>query len=205
MPVMRKLVPVLMLAVAAAGCSHDGRALKPVPPGATAPPTTSATTAPAAQPGASIGAAPLALTSPAFAPGAAMPVELTCDSTNVSPSLQWTGVPAGTVQLALTVTDPDAKGFVHWVVADLPAAATGIGPGAVPEGATQAQNGKGTLGGTGPCPPQGPAHHYVFTLYALSAPSGVVAGMSAADAIVRITAAPVLSTATLTGVYQRRG
>jgi hypothetical protein len=44
----------------------------------------------------------------------------------------------------------------------------------------------------------------VFTLYALSAASGVTAGMDAKAAIVQITAAPVLATATLTGTYQRR-
>jgi Raf kinase inhibitor-like YbhB/YbcL family protein len=123
----------------------------------------------------------------------------------VSPSLQWAVPPAGTVELALTVTDPDAGGFVHWVLTGLAPVLRGLGPGAVPEGAVEAMNGKGGAGWTGPCPPQGPAHHYVFTLYAPSAASGVTEGMEAKAAIVRITAAPVLATATLTGTYQRRG
>jgi Raf kinase inhibitor-like YbhB/YbcL family protein len=132
-----------------------------------------------------------------------MPVELTCDGTNVSPSLEWTGVPGEAVELAITVTDPEAKGFVHWVLAGLPPGVRALGPGAVPEGAAEATNGAGTTGWTGPCPPQGPAHHYVFTLYALSAASGVTDGMPAAEAIVKITAAPVLATANLVGQYQR--
>jgi Raf kinase inhibitor-like YbhB/YbcL family protein len=191
---MRRAFVFSVIAVLLVACSHDGRTLAPVPPGATAP-----TTLPALSPDA------LVMTSSAFAANAALPVELSCDGTNVSPSLQWTGViPEQTVELALTVTDPDAGGFVHWVLTGLPPVLRGLGPGAVPEGAVEAMNGKGTEGWTGPCPPQGPAHHYVFTLYALSGPSGVTAGMDAKAAIVRITAAPVLATAVLTGTYQRR-
>jgi Raf kinase inhibitor-like YbhB/YbcL family protein len=193
-PVLVSLVGLASVLLVA--CSHDGRTLAPVvPPDATAP-----TTAPALSPDA------LVMTSSAFAANAAMPVELSCDGTNVSPSLQWTGViPEQTVELALTVTDPDAGGFVHWVLTGLPPVLRGLGPGAVPEGAVEAMNGKGAAGWTGPCPPQGAAHHYVFTLYALSGPSGVTAGMDAKAAIVRITATPVLATAVLTGTYQRSG
>jgi Raf kinase inhibitor-like YbhB/YbcL family protein len=200
-------VSALVVVCALGGCTHAGRALKPVAPGATAPPTTvvtSSTSAPS-QPGAgSIGATGLALSSSAFAPNGLMPVELSCDGTNVSPSLEWTGVPDGAVELAVTVTDPEAKGFVHWVLAGLPASVRALAPGAVPEGAAEATNGKGTTGWTGPCPPAGPAHHYVFTLYALSAASGVTDGMAAAEAIVKITSAPVLATANLVGQYQRQ-
>jgi Raf kinase inhibitor-like YbhB/YbcL family protein len=194
---MRRLMFVGLASLVVTACAHDGRTLQPAPPGATAPTTVPATSTTTGQ--------ALVLTSSAFAPSAPMPVELSCDGTNVSPSLQWTGVvPATTAEMALTVTDPDAGGFVHWVVTDLAPVLRGIGPGAVPEGAVEAMNGKGELGWTGPCPPQGPAHHYVFTLYALAAPSGVTSGMSATEAIVQITSAPVLATATLTGTYQRR-
>ena len=193
---MRALSVVALAGVFLIGCSHDGRTLAPAPPGATAPTTVPTTS--------SVPAAAFSLTSSAFAANAAIPVELSCDGTNVSPSLQWTAPPAGTVELALTVTDPDAGGFVHWVLTGLPAVLRGLGPGGAPEGAVEAMNGKGTPGWTGPCPPQGPAHHYVFTLYALSAASGVTEGMEAKAAIVQLTAAPVLATATLTGTYQRR-
>jgi Raf kinase inhibitor-like YbhB/YbcL family protein len=194
---MRRLVLLVLSGLALVACAHDGRTLQPAPPGATAPTTIPATSTTA---GAALG-----LTSSAFTPNGPLPVELTCDGTNVSPSLQWTGaVPAGATELVLTVTDPDAGGFVHWVLTGLAPVLRGIGPGAVPEGAIEAMNGKGEAGWTGPCPPQGPAHHYVFTLYALGAPSGVTAGMSATDAIVKITSAPVLASATLTGTYQRR-
>ncbi|MEY2456778.1 MAG: hypothetical protein QOK06_1872 [Acidimicrobiaceae bacterium] len=204
---MRTWMLLGLAAVLVAGCTHDGRTLRPPPPGATLPATTvplTSTTA-ALQPGVgSVTPADLVLTSSAFAANAAMPVELTCDGTNVSPSLQWTGVPTGTTELVLTVTDPDAKGLVHWVIAGLSSVLRGLGPGAAPEGAIEATNGTGAVGWTGPCPPQGPAHHYVFTLYALSAPSGVTAGMPATEAIVRVTGASILAETTLTGIYRRQ-
>jgi Raf kinase inhibitor-like YbhB/YbcL family protein len=197
---MRAVALAALVGLLVVGCAHDGRTLQPAPPGATAPPTT----VPATSTTAAVGTG-LILSSSAFASNGPIPVELTCDGTNVSPSLQWSAAPAGTVELALTVTDPDAGGFVHWVLTGLAPGVLALGPGAVPEGAVEAMNGKGTPGWTGPCPPPGPAHHYVFTLYALSGPSGVAAGMSPTEAIVKVTAAPVLATATLAGTYQRRG
>ena len=60
------------------------------------------------------------------------------------------------------------------------------------------------IGWTGPCPPKGPAHHYVFSLYALSSPSGLSDGVDGPTAIATLQNthnAP----ATLTGTYQRGG
>ena len=63
---------------------------------------------------------PFVLTSTAFADGDAIAREFSCDGANVSPPLKWTGVQAGTAALVLVVDDPDARGFVHWLVLDLP-------------------------------------------------------------------------------------
>ena len=63
--------------------------------------------------------------------GGTIDVRFTCDGEDVSPALSWTAPPAGTVELALVVTDDDAGGFVHWAVGGIPAAA-----GAVSEGGT---------------------------------------------------------------------
>ena len=63
----------------------------------------------------------LSLASATFADGGAIPARHSCDGADVSPPLAWSGVPRGTRALALIVDDPDARGFVHWVVFDLPA------------------------------------------------------------------------------------
>jgi len=115
-----------------------------------------------------------------------------CTGGNISPALQWSNIPVGTQSLSLQVYDPDApsgSGFWHWAVYDMPATTTGLAQGAgnspatLPVGAfggntdfldTGATGGNGNYGG--PCPPaKDPAHHYIFTLYALDVPQLEVA------------------------------
>src|SRR5260370_10637299 len=62
------------------------------------------------------------VTSTAFREGETIPKQYTADGKNVSPPLQWSGVPDGTVSLALICDDPDApRGtWVHWVLFNLP-------------------------------------------------------------------------------------
>lgn len=188
---------VVAIALLVAGCAHDGRTLQPPPAGASAPPLAT-TTAPG-----QTSAAPIALTSTAFETGGAIPLEHTCDGAGVSPPLAWGSVPEGTAELAITVTDTDFNGFVHWVLAGLDPNVQALAIGGVPEGAVEANNDAGTAGWRGPCPPKGSGpHHYVFTLYALTSATGVTAGMSGKDAIAAISRVPGL-TATLIGAYQR--
>jgi Raf kinase inhibitor-like YbhB/YbcL family protein len=116
-----------------------------------------------------------------------------CTGGNISPSLQWSGVPAGTKSLALQMYDPDAptgSGFWHWAVYDIPATTTSLAQGAgnsaatLPVGAfggttefldTGVTGGNGNYGG--PCPPTGDKpHRYIFTLFALSVDKLEVAG-----------------------------
>lgn len=114
------------------------------------------------------------LTSSAFAEGGAIPSKYTCDGKDVSPPLDWSGVPAGAKSLALIVDDPDAPDpkapkmtWVHWVLYDIPPAAGGLAEGAhTPAGAKDGVNDWGRTGYGGPCPPIG-RHRYVHKLYAL--------------------------------------
>ena len=119
----------------------------------------------------------LTLTSPAFAPGGEIPAVYTCQGDDISPALQWNGIPAGAASLALIMDDPDAPDpknpkmtYVHWVLYNLPASASGlpegVNPSDLPAGTLQGLNDWKRTGYGGPCPPIG-RHRYFFKLYAL--------------------------------------
>ena len=143
---------------------------------------------------------PFELTSPAFADGEAIPSEYTCDGPDNQLPLAWSGIPEGTAELALVMHDPDAGGFVHWVVGAIPADATELA-GELPESAVAGRNDFGEAGYLGPCPPSG-NHGYLFTLYALSAPLELE-GVPTARAIRQAAADKTLATAVLNGTYRR--
>jgi Raf kinase inhibitor-like YbhB/YbcL family protein len=90
---------------------------------------------------------------------------------NISPALAWSGAPEGTRSYAITCFDPDAptgSGWWHWVVTDIPADVTSFDEGAeLPPGSRTWLNDYGYTGWGGPWPPPGPAHHYVFTVFAV--------------------------------------
>jgi Raf kinase inhibitor-like YbhB/YbcL family protein len=101
---------------------------------------------------------------------------LGCEGGNLSPHINWEGMPQGTLSFVLTVFDQDAgngKGWFHWVVVNIPYAVNSLprgagGDGAVEAvGALQTRNDFGQSGYGGPCPPPGETHRYVVTLTAL--------------------------------------
>jgi Raf kinase inhibitor-like YbhB/YbcL family protein len=149
---------------------------------------------------------PFTLTSTAFDEGAAIPRKFSCDGENVSPALEWSGAPDDTSALALIVDDPDANGFVHWVVFDLTGSQSGGLAEAVsasPDAPNQGRNSFGEIGWGGPCPPSG-THHYRFTLLALDAPLGL-SGTPSGEDVRRAAEGHTLAQAELTGTYQRGG
>ena len=112
------------------------------------------------------------LTSTAFADGSDIPEKYTCDGADVSPPLTWSNVPQGTRSLALIVDDPDARGWTHWSlyniptdVEKLPEAVTS--PAGSPTGTIAGVNDFKRKGYGGPCPPGGAPHRYLFKIYAL--------------------------------------
>jgi Raf kinase inhibitor-like YbhB/YbcL family protein len=127
----------------------------------------------------------LVLTSPDFSAGGNLPDSvvlngLDCHGPNISPALQWSGAPAGTKGFALVLDDYEARGgdgFVHWAAYNIPAASTGLASNAgavegdLTSGGRQAYNDFLKRSYGGPCPPEGPAHKYRFTVYALDLPS----------------------------------
>jgi Raf kinase inhibitor-like YbhB/YbcL family protein len=147
----------------------------------------------------------ITLRSPAFADGDTIPRVYTCDGDDVSPPLEWSGVPPDAAQLAIVVEDPDAPGgtFVHWVLWGPDAGLPGLGEGQVPAGAREGRNDFGRVGWGGPCPPRGSdPHRYVFTLLAVSEPLAVEAGASA-DIVKRAAEGKVLAEGRLTARYGR--
>ena len=119
--------------------------------------------------------AAFSLASSAFIDGGPIPTRFSCEGDDVSPDLTWSGAPDGTASLALVVTDPDAGGFVHWLVYDMSGTPSGGLPVAAsesPDAPPQGTNGFGRLGYGGPCPPSG-RHRYEFVLYALDRPLGL--------------------------------
>jgi len=108
----------------------------------------------------------LTLHSSSFSDGQEIPQRHGKRAANVSPELSWDEAPPGTESFALAMvdTDPVARGYVHWLVADiepgvneLPEGAAG---GAMPRGASEVSP------YAGPFPPSG-THDYELTLYAL--------------------------------------
>jgi Raf kinase inhibitor-like YbhB/YbcL family protein len=157
----------------------------------------------------------LRITTTAFDAGARMPEKYTGEGVDVSPALEWTGVPAGTQELALIVDDPDAprpEPWVHWVIAKIPADATGLPEGvpreeklSTPAGAVQGVNSwpDDNIGYRGPMPPTGHgAHHYHFKLYALDAKLDVPAGLTKA-ALLEAMQGHIVAEAEVIGTYAR--
>ena len=117
------------------------------------------------------------ITSTAFSEGDKIPRISTCDDQNVSPPLAWTGVPTGTVSLALIMDDPDAPSgtWVHWVLYNIPAETTNLEQGKT-GGGTDGKNDFSKLGYGGPCPPRGSNHRYYVKVYALDIKLDIKAG-----------------------------
>lgn len=149
----------------------------------------------------------LAISSPAFAAGAPIPQTYTCDGQNISPPLQWQGVPAGARSLALIVDDPDAPSgtFTHWLAWNIAPDTTQLAenfsataPASVGQGTSDfRQPGYG-----GPCPPPGAAHHYHFTLYALDTALDLAAG-AGKQQLLDAMQGHIVAQAELVGTYQR--
>lgn len=119
----------------------------------------------------------MTMISAAFDAGNHIPKAHTCDGSNISPPLSWSGLPAQTKSLVLIVDDPDApdpaapqRTWVHWVLYNIPAQSLGLDEGVVlhnlPSGTRQGTNDWQRTGYGGPCPPIG-CHRYFHKLYAL--------------------------------------
>jgi Raf kinase inhibitor-like YbhB/YbcL family protein len=132
-----------------------------------------------------------------------IPPKYTCDGNDVSPPLEWRISGADQLaELALIVSDPDARNFTHWVVARIPGGDTvldeGAGDPTAGNGLLQGQNSFGSIGYQGPCPPAGATHHYRFALYAFATPPDLSTSPTA-DEVRRAGGSPVVEFEALYG------
>mgnify|MGYP003641952040 CR=1 FL=1 len=135
----------------------------------------------------------------------AMPTLYTCDGKDISPALSWAGAPEKAASFALVMKDIDApKGpLYHWVVYNIAKTAQELPEAApLPAGASVAVNSFDKPSYSGPCPPKGAAHTYVFTLYALDSKLTLPKD---ADATTTLSAlkSHIIGQADITGVYSR--
>ena len=96
------------------------------------------------------------------------------NSPNMSPELNWTGVPAGTKSFAIVLQDLSNE-FIHWAIWNIPGDATGVDANIAkdtanppnPAGSQQAGLGSGATD-HGYFGPGSDCNAYEFTVYALS-------------------------------------
>lgn len=148
------------------------------------------------------------LTSGAFKDGEAIPRAYTCDGVNISPPLEWAGVPRTARTIAIVVDDPDAPGgdWVHWVLYNLPADNIGLIENmplteTLKAGGFQGKNDFGKIGFGGPCPPTG-THRYFFRIYAVDSELSLKAGATRAE-LVKAMESHIVVQGQLMGTYRR--
>ena len=159
----------------------------------------------------------LSLTTTAWSDGGSIPAKYTQAGAQVSPPLAWSNVPDGVQSFVLIARDTDAAigtgtdDILHWMLWNIPGSARSLAE-AMPQG-NQLPDGTRQISASGPyyrgpgAPAAGPAHHYVFELYALDATVDVPAiGQSPAStraAVEQAMAGKVRAKGTLVGLFKR--
>ena len=148
------------------------------------------------------------LTSAAFKESQTIPRAYTCDGANVSPPLEWSGVPKTAKTIAIICDDPDAPAgtWVHWVLFNLPADKIGLVENTpttenLSGGGMQGTNDFKKIGYGGPCPPSG-THRYFFKLYAFDGELPLKAGATKAD-LLKAMEGHIIGQGQLMGTYSR--
>jgi Raf kinase inhibitor-like YbhB/YbcL family protein len=159
----------------------------------------------------------MTLTSAAWPDGGRIPLKHTQAGDQVSPPLAWSNVPDGVASFVLIAHDVDAAigngtdDTLHWMLWNIPAASRGLSEGLparpeLPDGTRQLSASGPYYRGPGAAA-AGPAHHYLFELFALDSPLGVPAvGASPPQtraAVVAAMAGHVRGKAAFVGLFKR--
>ena len=160
----------------------------------------------------------MTLVATAWPDGGQIPVKHTQAGEETSPAFTWSPVPDNTVSFALIVHDLDAPigngsdDILHWMLWNIPAGTNslreGISRGAMlPDGTRQ-------ISATGPnyrgpgAAASGPAHHYVFELFALDTmievPAVGAQPPATRAAVVAAMAGHIRGKASYVGLFKRR-
>ena len=158
----------------------------------------------------------MSLTTTAWTDGGMIPAKYTQAGAQVSPPLAWSNVPDGVQSFVLIARDTDAAigngtdDVLHWMVWNIPASARSLAE-AIPQG-NQLPDGTRQISASGPyyrgpgAAASGPAHHYVFELYALDSTIDVPAvGQSppvTRAAVEQAMAGRVRAKGTLVGLFK---
>lgn len=151
----------------------------------------------------------LEINSPSFKDGDSIDAKYTCKGADLSPPLNWGDAPEGTKSFALICDDPDAPfmTWVHWVIYDIPADATGLPEACakdnvLPNNAKQGITDFRKIGYGGPCPPPGGPHRYFFKLYALDTMLNLKPGITK-EQLLEAMEGHILGEAQLIGKFKR--
>ena len=141
------------------------------------------------------------LTSPAFEDGHEMAQKYGKKDQNVSPPLEWESAPEGTRSFALSFVDihPVARGYVHWLVADMKPELSSLPEGAGGRSRSEFAELEPYVG---PFPPSG-THEYEFRLYALRTDRFGVRPGATLEAFRQVAEENSLAAATLIGTFTK--
>lgn len=157
----------------------------------------------------------ITVTSPAFQDGGLIPIRYTAEAENVSPCIEWKGIPSGTVSIVIITEDRDIPmpqiplfTWVHWIVYNIPPDTLSISEAVL---VSETLEGGGQQGFTsyrkhgysGPLPVSG-VHKYYFTVYAVDIKVNLEPRKATKKRILKKIDGHILAKGVLMGRYRRQ-
>jgi Raf kinase inhibitor-like YbhB/YbcL family protein len=160
----------------------------------------------------------MTLTSSAWPDGGQIPAKHTQTDADISPALSWSNVPDGAASFVVIVHDVDAAiangtdDILHWMLWNIPPTVASLREHA--PSMSQLPDGTRQISATGPyyrgpgAPASGPAHHYIFELFALDTmldvPAVGASPPATRAAVVAAMAGHIRGKAVYVGLFKRR-
>jgi Raf kinase inhibitor-like YbhB/YbcL family protein len=156
----------------------------------------------------------MTVTSTSFIAGEMIPVEYTCEGTDISPEIAWSGAIKSAKSFMIICDDPDIpvktpsmQEWVHWVVYNIPAdmrSMKRLQPrlGMMPNGARQGLNDFKANAYGGPCPPFG-VHRYFFRVYALDTTLDIAPAKATKKTVLEAAKNHIIGYGEMMGKYEK--